>query len=213
MHVKVYLSYLHIHFQAYQALSHLEGHASFLPELLDVSMTMLETVVHMTTRRSRSFSPLDLPGIVCTLVPHLDVFINKSQVLTCGLPCSAILSTALMDSLKGASSLPPVANVPSIIRNLSVLVSQLETIANPSEANYAFCIKASKAISNNLDQILEKSISVNSRQTSDVSPKPHSEDTLADLNVSFGMEDVDVNLDDFNLADWFNFDASAIFDE
>lgn len=117
-----------------------------------------------------------------------------------------------MDSLQGSSTLPPVVKVPNIIRHLSVLISQLETISHPNDANHAFCLRASKAISHKLDQILEKLIPVNSRQTSEIH-ETQSEDPLAD-NVSFGMnQDVAVNLDDFDLADWFNFDASAIFDE
>lgn len=66
MHAKVYLSYLHIHFQVYRLLGKGDGNTILQPELLEVSANMLETVVKMTNCRGRTSSPRDLPGIVCT---------------------------------------------------------------------------------------------------------------------------------------------------
>jgi hypothetical protein len=65
MHAKFYLAYLQIHFQIYHLLG--EDSSSPLPELLDVSANMLETVVQMGNSRSKSaFTFTDLPEIVRT---------------------------------------------------------------------------------------------------------------------------------------------------
>jgi hypothetical protein len=65
MHAKVHLSYLQIHFQIYHLLG--ENSSSPLPELLDVSANMLETVVKMGNSRSKgAFTFNDLPEIVRT---------------------------------------------------------------------------------------------------------------------------------------------------
>lgn len=44
-----------------------------------------------------------------------------------------------------------------MIRNISVLVSQLENVASPEETNRGFCLQASKAIARKLDIILDTS--------------------------------------------------------
>lgn len=66
MHAKVHLAYLQIHFQIYHLLG--EDSASPLPELLDVSADMLETVVQVVgnSRRKSAFSFNDLSEIVRT---------------------------------------------------------------------------------------------------------------------------------------------------
>jgi hypothetical protein len=66
MHAKVYLSYLHIHFQIYRLVGNGDSNMAPQPELLEVSANMLETVIKMSNCRGKpSFSPRDLPGIVC----------------------------------------------------------------------------------------------------------------------------------------------------
>lgn len=65
MHAKVHLAYLQIHFQIYHLLG--EESSSPLPELLDVSASILETVVQIGNSRSRgAFTFNDLPEIVRT---------------------------------------------------------------------------------------------------------------------------------------------------
>lgn len=63
MHAKVHLAYLQIHFQIYHLLG--EDSSSPLPEILDVSANMLETVVQMGNSRGKAaFTFTDLPEIV-----------------------------------------------------------------------------------------------------------------------------------------------------
>ncbi|KAJ6138290.1 hypothetical protein N7471_004776 [Penicillium samsonianum] len=206
MHAKVYLSYLHIHFQVYRLLGNGDGNKTLQPELLEVSANMLETVVQMTSCRARSSSsPRDLPGII----------------LAYGLPCAAILSTALetffRDLSKGSHLLPGI-KISTLIRNLSVLGSQLETVSSPSETNHVFCIKASKAISRKLDRILDNFTTAGSTKTPDrlLEPVPtlptlysSSTTTITDIDMT-GF----VDFDHFDLADWaINFDLGTMSDE
>lgn len=77
MHAKVHLAYLHIHFHIYHLLG--EDGSSPLPELLDLSANILETVVQMGNSRSKGvFTFNDLPEIVRTpptfTVPFLSFF-------------------------------------------------------------------------------------------------------------------------------------------
>lgn len=68
MHAKVHLAYLQIHFQIYHLLG--ENSSTPLPELLDVSANILETVVRMgNTRRKGAFTLHDLPEIVRAALP------------------------------------------------------------------------------------------------------------------------------------------------
>ncbi|KAK3934599.1 hypothetical protein QBC46DRAFT_426569 [Diplogelasinospora grovesii] len=137
---KVYLSYLHIDFQIYRLLG--KGRTTPQPELLRVSASMLETVLQMANaaRNRASFTPRDLPGII----------------LCYGVPSAAILTTALQEATRDSSrSLPSGVNSSLLIRNLSVVVSQLESVSSPGESNRVPCIQASKVISRKLDQILD----------------------------------------------------------
>ncbi|RAH75450.1 uncharacterized protein BO66DRAFT_433523 [Aspergillus aculeatinus CBS 121060] len=201
MHAKIYLSYLHIHFQIYRLLGNAEGLTTPQPELLEVSASMLETVIQMTNSRGRtSFSPRDLPGIV----------------LSYGLPCAAILSAALENVMQDASAgtrLPEGIKTSNLIRHLSVLVSQLESVSNPSETNYVFCLKASRAISRKLDGILDSFTVVSSIKTPAPGsvPEPVPTPPQIDSTVPIAMGEMDmsslIDLENFNFTDWaINFD-------
>lgn len=225
MHAKVYLSYLHIHFQVYRLLGNGDGNMNPQPELLEVSANMLETVIQMTNcRRRTSYSFLDLPGIVCTSTLKLrycrSSIFNGCKILSYGLPSAAILSTALDPDIQQSSKetkLPPSLKTSNIIRNLSVLVSQLESVSSPVETNRVFCLKSSQAISRKLDHILNSFTTAKSIKPSDYPepvPAPHTLD-----NTSFeAMSNIDniglVNFDHFDLADWaIDFGIGTMNDE
>ena len=173
MHAKVHLAYLQIHFQIYNLLG--EDNSSPLPELLDVSANILETVVQVgKSRRKGAFAFGDLPEIVRTSTlpshspPFFPVFCiaDKAKLLSCGLPSAAVLSTAIKNLAQGpAKVLPPGIKASAVIRNLSVLASQLESVASPRERNQAFCLQAAKAITAKLDKILDKFATPNFQAT------------------------------------------------
>lgn len=81
-----------------------------------------------------------------------------SQFLIYGLPSAIVLTTALETNIRDpAQPLPPNIKSSSVIRNISVLVSQLENVSSPDETNHGFCVQASKAIARKLDTILDTS--------------------------------------------------------
>ena len=225
MHARVYLSYLHIHFQVYRLLGNGDGNMTFQPELLEVSENMLETVIQMTNCRGRtSYSFLDLPGIVCTSTLKLryrrSSLIDGCKILSYGLPCAAILLTALDPVIQESSKetkLPPSLKTSNIIRNLSVLVSQLESVSSPNETNYVFCLKSSQAISRKLDHILDSFTTANSTKPPDYPepvPAPHTLDNTS-FEAMANIENIGlVNFGHFDLADWaIDFGIGTMSDE
>ncbi|KAJ5157973.1 uncharacterized protein N7500_007624 [Penicillium coprophilum] len=194
MHAKVHLAYLRIHFQIYHLLG--EDSSSPLPELLDVSANILETVVQMGNSRSKgTFSFNDLPEIL----------------LASGLPSAAILSTALENMTQCPSKvLPPGIKTSALIRNLSVLASQLESVASSRERNQEFCLQAAKAITEKLDKILDKLATSKSQApdvtiSTDVSPMSV-QTPNTDISFCGGAGEIEaINLDDydnFDLMSW-----------
>lgn len=145
---------------------------------------------------------------------------NGHKILSYGLPCAAILSTALDHSVQGSSrgtNLPPGMKTSNLIRNLSVLVSQLESVSSPSETNHVFCLKSSKAISRKLDHILDGFTTANSTKPPDL-PEPVLTPPRLDNTPFETMTDIDttdlVNFDHFDLTDWaINFDIGRMSDE
>ncbi|KAI1460131.1 hypothetical protein F4805DRAFT_418238 [Annulohypoxylon moriforme] len=136
---RIYISYLHIQFQLLRLLG--RGNVTPQPELIQISSIILETVIRMAKVRSRAiFFPRNLPV----------------SVLSYGLPSAMVLITALQDTTQDPSiAFPPEVNRSHLIRNLSVLVSQLDSISSPKETTYEFCIQASKIISRKLDTVLD----------------------------------------------------------
>lgn len=172
MHAKIHLAYLQIHFQIYHLLG--EDSSSPLPELLDVSANILGTVVQMgSSRRKGAFTFNDLPEIVRTPLPYRPIpffcIADGVKLLSCGLPSAAVLSTALENSTQDPSRiLPPGIKTSAVIRNLSVLASQLGSVASSRERNQAFCLQAAKAITEKLDKILGKFATSKFQETPDV---------------------------------------------
>ncbi|KAF3401698.1 hypothetical protein F1880_010091 [Penicillium rolfsii] len=189
MHAKVHLAYLQVHFQIYLILG--EDNSSPIPELLNVSANILETVVQLGNSRNKSaFTFNDLPEIL----------------LSCGLSSAAALLAALenlaQDPLK---SLPPGIKASAIIRNISVLASQLENSASPRERNQTFCLQAAKAITEKLDKILDKFATTNPlasteiTTSTDISP-------ISVLTPNAGCSGDFGEIEAINLEDYENFD-------
>jgi hypothetical protein len=171
MHAKIHLAYLQIHFQIYHLLG--EDSSSPLPELLDMSAKILETVVQLgISCRKGAFTFNDLPLIVRTPLPYRPILFciaDRVKLLSCGLPSAAVLSTALENITQDPSRiLPPGIKTSAVIRNLSVLASQLESVASSRERNQAFCLQAAKAITEKLDKILDKFATSKFQATPDV---------------------------------------------
>jgi hypothetical protein len=129
------------------------------------------------------------------------------KLLSCGLSAAAVLLTALENTTQDPlKSLPPGIKTSALIRNISVLVSQLESVASPRERNQAFCLQAAKAITEKLDKILDKFATSNSLATpdittsTDVSPMSILTPSIDSVSGSYG------EIDAINLEDYENFD-------
>lgn len=128
------------------------------------------------------------------------------KLLSCGLSSAAALLAALenlaQDPLK---SLPPGIKASALIRNISVLASQLESSASPRERNQVFCLQAAKAITEKLDKILDKFATTNPlaapeiTTSTDVSP-------MSILTPNAGSSGDYGEIDAINLEDYENFD-------
>lgn len=70
-----------------------------------------------------------------------------------------ILIRALQNGIRDPSrGLPPTISKASLVRNLCVLASQLESLACSQQPTYTFCTQAAKSISREIDQILEEQL-------------------------------------------------------
>jgi hypothetical protein len=136
------------------------------------------------------------------------------------LPCAAILSAALDPGIQASSrgtKLPPGIKASNLIRNLSVLVSQLESVSSPSETNHVFCLEASKAISRKLDHILDR-VTTGEYTEPPGLPEHVTTPPTIDITSSETIANIDttglINFDHFDLVDWaIDFDIGTMSDE
>lgn len=126
---------------------------------------------------------------------------------------STAVETALQDPSKGRE-IPPGIKVSSLIKTLSVLVSQLENISSPSKTNHEFCLRASQAITRKLDHILDCFTVSAMSTTPETAPTPSMLSIVSSATtVDADMSDF-VDFDHFDLADWtINFDLDSITGE
>jgi hypothetical protein len=123
-------------------------------------------------------------------------------------PAAVILATALQ---KG-QTLPETLKRSKLIRDLSVLISLLETATKPDEANHDISLQAAKAISRTLDQILEpmstSGLAANSISTTVANDAAQQQHVSSDTYDQIGMELSDAalfnddGLGEFDLAEW-----------
>ena len=137
-------------------------------------------------------------------------WLTLEKILMYGLPGAAVLSTALQNGpSKSKADFPPEVRRSQVIRNLSVLVSRLETTTSPDNANHAFCMQASRAIACVLDSILDhttQSLPSTNSETSHsldtITPPMSTEAQPADLPNGEASHAEYNDLDDFNAFDF-----------
>lgn len=71
---------------------------------------------------------------------------------------AVILLDVLGDVCAKRRQFPAVITKSALLRNVSVLVSNLEMASNPSESNHAFCASAAKMLSDKLDHALDPQV-------------------------------------------------------
>jgi hypothetical protein len=160
-----------------------------------------------------------LPSMICLksyvlsylTVPVPFCIADRVKLLSCGLPSAAVLSTALENITQGPSRiLPPGIKTSAVIRNLSVLASQLESVASSRERNQAFCLQAAKAITEKLDKILDKFATSKFQATPDVATSTDvSPMSVLTPNIDSSLAGGAGEIGAINLDDYENFDLMS----
>jgi hypothetical protein len=102
-------------------------------------------------------------------VSFLSCKADRVKLLSCGLSSAAVFLTALEKITQDPLTiLPPGIKTSAVIRNLSVLASQLESVSSSRERNQAFCLQAAKVITKKLGKILDKFATSKFQATPDV---------------------------------------------
>ena len=105
-----------------------------------------------------------------------------------------MLATAAHNLVRNGAVLPPELPRATLIRNLIVFVSQLESIRGPGEANHDVCVQASRTISRTIDEVLEQDTALPGQ---------------APVTPVMGNGQADgVDLGALHSEDWDNFDLS-----
>lgn len=145
--------------------------------------------------------------------------LTETQLLGYALPCAAVLTTTLQNVSRsnGSLKLPTGVSRSTLIRNLSMFVSHLQSICSPGDGDYKICVQASKAMSRVLDEVLEGPGASNAEPQTPISASNEAVvDVQAVLNSSIqpllnGAETADIGdldmlggegLDEFDLSTW-----------
>lgn len=124
------------------------------------------------------------------------------KVLSYGLSPAFVLVEAVQRLARhgqGAVSLPPDITRASLIRTLSVFVSQLDTACDGGDTNYDVCMRASKAISRSLDEVLNSQTPASAGLPASPDHTPHmtaATDDMAFDNLASSI------WDDYDLSGW-----------
>lgn len=146
--------------------------------LLNVSMELLSTVLTLGQPRDRSFDS------------HRDF---SYTILLYGIPSASVLVSALQEQARTGQAFPPQIARSEIIRNLSVLISNLESVARPGDGNYALCKKAAKVFTRIIDNVLDQGLVRNTHSDTPL-------DSLPAVGLD-GLDSMDV-MDLFDNMDW-----------
>lgn len=227
MLAKVYLCYLQLSFQIYKVLSKIEGHkASTYSGLMEISAKMLDTSVHIANARTREGYfpyPVDLTSHVSGS-PSLNISRNRANLdkaLQFGLPAAALLTTALQEAPRNPPDLQnflPSINKACLIRNISVLLSHLESLFATHEAQsteQASCRQAAKTISRKLDHILEGVFGGPTAPTPLHVGAAHEgldSSTTADCSILPYMTDEEIDLEGLDHFDFDTWATTVVFD-
>ncbi|KAJ5766641.1 uncharacterized protein N7511_004257 [Penicillium nucicola] len=127
--------------------------------LLSVSADILSTVLILGTQREQMVDirpdftwTVPFPQLIQTRVLTHYLYL---QVLLYGFPSASLLIKALQHQKRTGEPFLYNGSRSALIRNLSVFISHLESIARPDNANYALFQRASQVFSKIIDEILE----------------------------------------------------------
>ncbi|WPH02943.1 Hypothetical protein R9X50_00581300 [Acrodontium crateriforme] len=135
----VYFNYLTMEFQIQRMLE--SGDDVAKSSLLKVSVEIIATILQLGAVRDR-----------VVVLRHDYEFV----LLTYAMPSAAVLTSMLADSVRNKNKPFPLGTSRAeVIRQLSVVVSQLDTIFLSENANYTITSQASATITRILDEVLD----------------------------------------------------------
>jgi hypothetical protein len=143
-----YLDYLHLEFQVQRALH--QQTQSAVPALLEISMKLLSTIMVFNKQRNQSYN----------IQRHY-----PSMILFYCLPSAGVLALELRRCTLNNTPLPSTVSRADLIRNLSVLISYLDTMILPGDGNHRLCSELNKMLALVLDEVLNYQPATNDDQT------------------------------------------------
>jgi hypothetical protein len=142
-----YLDYLHLEFHMQRALH--QQTQSAVPALLETSMKLLSTIMVFNKQRNQSYN----------LQRHY-----PSMILFYCLPSAGVLALELRRCTLENTPLPSTVSRADLIRNLSVLISYLDTMILPGDGNHELCSELNKMLALVLDEVLNYQPATNGGQ-------------------------------------------------
>jgi hypothetical protein len=183
--IGAYLGFAHTNLQIYRLME--RGDPTISSTLIHTSNNMVNVVLELGAMRRKYHSV------------HSDL---SYLVLCYGLPPVVVLVEALQKIARhGTQSviMPDGLTRSSIIRTLSVFVTQLETASEPVDTNYKVCIQASGAITTALDEVIDAPVVAKPVQALQSQTGQAGDGLVED----FSMTDLDPDLwNDTDLASW-----------
>lgn len=145
--VSSYLDYLHLEFQMQRIMRRQTQTA--VPALLEISMKLLSTVLVFNKQRNQTYS----------VQRHY-----PSIILFYCLPSAGVLALELRRCTLENVPLPSTVSRADLIRNLSVLISCLESVILPGDGNHKLCSELNKMLALVLDEVLNYQPAANENQ-------------------------------------------------
>lgn len=209
----VYLAFLNTDLYVYR----MQERESIQPSAntVQVASDSLAAVVELGAFGKQALSTCDHSRVVrtATSIEYSDINANQIQMFVYGLQAAVAITSALpnlVSTTKQASQLPTGVTISSLIRNLSVYVSQLKSAAAPDEPNYDLCTEASKVISRTLDSVLDGSFSQMHAFAGPTSTEPQqingddmAENARLDASTDVAIGSLDL-WGDFDVEGWMN---------
>ena len=142
-----YLDYLHLEFHMQRILR--QQTQTAVPALLEISMKLLSTVMVFNKQRNQTY--------------HVQRHYPSLILFYC-LPSAGVLALELRRCTLENVPLPITVSHADLIRNLSVLISCLDSVILPGDGNHKLCSELNKMIALVLDEVLNYQPAANNDQ-------------------------------------------------
>lgn len=177
----LYLEYLDLYYCAHQLLCRYTGKTDD-PNLLQMALTLMTTVVNCARRYCRRFGASKEVSSILWMY---------------GLPSAIMLANIMRQRAELGQDMPRPTSWATLYRQLSVLASELEANADPKDGNFSLYSERSKLLSEQLDRALNARHGRHPSDATLISPTS-SEMSIGDIGLmsTMGAEDFADSLTD-----------------